>query len=102
MQHDLFVNPNRRARGVYPLVVVLQADVVEAETRIVAPLTTTQVVPKPPTRILPLVSHGGHDYVVILRLVGVLRTRELGQPIGSIASCRDDISRALDLLFFGI
>jgi hypothetical protein len=48
------------------------------------------------------VSHGGHDYVVIMRLVGVLRTRELGQPIGSIASCRDDISRALDLLFFGI
>lgn len=29
MQHDLFVNPSRRARAVYPLVVVLQADVVE-------------------------------------------------------------------------
>ncbi len=35
------VNPNRRARSVYPLVVVLQADIVEADTRIVAPLTTT-------------------------------------------------------------
>jgi hypothetical protein len=59
MQHDLFVNPGRRTRGVYPLVVVLQADVVEADTRIVAPLTTTNIVPNPPTRVLPLVSHGG-------------------------------------------
>jgi hypothetical protein len=40
MQHDLFAYPNRRARLIYPLVVVLHADVVEAETRIVAPLTT--------------------------------------------------------------
>jgi len=102
MQHDLFVNPGRRTRAVYPLVVVLQADVVEADTRIVAPLTTTIIVPNPPTRVLPLVSHDGRDYVVMMRLVGVLPARQLRQPVGSIARYRDDITRALDWLFFGI
>ncbi len=102
MQHDLFVNPDRRTRAVYPLIVLLQADVVESDTRIVAPLTTTTIVPAPPTRILPLVSHDGHDYVVMMRLLGVLPARRLGQPVGSIARYRDDIARALDWLFFGI
>jgi len=102
MQHELYVNPNRRARAIYPLVVMLQADVVESETKIVAPLTTTATVPRPPARALPLVTHDGRDYVVIMRLIGVLASRQLGQPVGSIAGYRDDITRALDFLFFGI
>ena len=102
MQHDLFANPNRRARAIYPLLVVLQADVVESDTRIVAPLTTTAIVPNPPTRVLPLVTHDHRDYVVIMRLMSVLPVRQLGQPVGSIARYRDDIARALDFLFFGI
>jgi mRNA-degrading endonuclease toxin of MazEF toxin-antitoxin module len=102
MQHEVFRNPDRRARSAYPLVVVLQADIVEADTRIVAPLTTTEIVPNPPTRALPLVSHDGRDYVVIMHSVGVLRSRQLGQPLGTITQYRDDISHALDWLLFGI
>jgi toxin CcdB len=102
MQHDLFVNPSRRARAVYPLVVVLQADIVEGDSRIVAPLTTTAIVAHPPGRALPVVSHDGRDYLVMMRLVGFLPARHLREPIGSIARYRDDISRALDWLFFGI
>ena len=114
MQHDLFVNPNRRARSIYPLLVVLQADVAEGgpgwadariaegDGRIVAPLTTTAIVPAPPRRVLPLVSHAGQDYVVMIRLLGFLSVRHLRGPVGSIAQYRDDITRALDWLFFGI
>jgi toxin CcdB len=102
MQHDLFVNLNRRARAIYPFLVVLQADVVEGDGHIVAPLTTTAIVPAPPKRILPLVSHEGHDYVVIMPLLGFFPRRALGEPVGSIAHYRDDITRALDYLFFGI
>jgi hypothetical protein len=87
MQHDLLVNPDRRARAIYPLVVALQADGVDSDTKIVA---------------LPLVTHGDRDHVVMTRLIGVLARRLLGQPVGSIAPYRDDISRALDWLFFGI
>jgi len=38
----------------------------------------------------------------MMRLVGFLPARHLREPIGSIARYRDDISRALDWLFFGI
>ena len=102
MQHDLFVNPSRQARTVYPLVVGLQADIVEGDTRIVAPLTTTAMVPNPPARLLPLVSHDGRDYVVMMRLMATLPGRLLGQSVGSIAQYRVEITRALDWLFFGI
>jgi hypothetical protein len=102
MQHDLFVIPNRAARAIYPLVVVLQAGVVEGDTRIVAPLTTTAIVPNPPVQVLPLVTHDERDYVVIMRLISILPVRQLGQSVGSIASHGDDISRALDFLFSGI
>jgi len=102
MQHDLFVNPHRRARSIYPLLVVLQADVVEGDGHIVAPLTTTSIVPAPPRRALPVISHDGQTYVVLMRLLGFLSVRHLGEPVGSIAQYRADISRALDWLFFGI
>jgi hypothetical protein len=102
MQHDLFVNPRRRARAIYPFVVVLQTDVVEREGRIVAPLTTTSIVPTPPRRVLPLVSHDGEDYVVMMRLLGYKSARHLGQPVGSISRYRNDLTRALDWLFFRI
>jgi toxin CcdB len=102
MQHDLFVNPNRRARSIYPLLVVLQADAVEGDGHIVAPLTTTTIVPAPPRRVLPVVSHDGQTYVVLMRLLVFLSVRHLGGPVGSIAQYRDDITRALDWLFFGI
>jgi hypothetical protein len=48
------------------------------------------------------VSYDGRDYVVMMRLMGVLPARQLRQPVGSIARYRDDITRALDWLFFGI
>jgi toxin CcdB len=102
MQHELFVNPNRHAKSIYPLVVTLQADVVEADTRIVAPLTTTAIVPNPPARALPLIEHDGRDYVVLMRLMGVLPARQLRHSVGTIAHYRADITRALDWLFFGI
>ena len=102
MQHDLFVNPSRRGRAIYPFVVVLQADVVDADTRIVAPLAATVIMAAPPSRALPLVSHEGQEYVVMMRLMGVLPARHIRQSVGSVARYRDDITRALDWLFFGI
>ncbi len=102
MQHDLFINPSRRGRSIYPLLVDLQADVVGGDGRIVAPLTTTAIVPNSPARALPRVSLDGRDYVVMMRLLAYLPARHLGASVGSIADRRDDLTRALDWLFFGI
>src|ERR1700753_2990 len=99
MQHELFVHPNKRVRMAYPLLVVLQADVAEGDERIVAPLTYASG--QTPSRMRPLVSHGGEDFMVVMRLLGVVPARFLRHPVGSIAAYRDDLSRALDWLFFG-
>jgi hypothetical protein len=101
MQHDLFVNPNRRERLGFPLLVQLQANVVEGGYRIVAPLTAiTEGVPI--NRLLPVVEHDGQRYAVLFNLITNLSRRLLRHPVGSIAQYRDDLARALDWLFLGI
>ena len=100
MQHKLFVNPNRSARAIYPLIVVLQADVAEGEDRVVAPLTN--VITGQPSRMHPLIHHEGADFAVVMRLLAMIPGYLLRHPVGSIAQYRDDLTRALDWLFFGI
>jgi hypothetical protein len=101
MQHDLFANPNRRIISAYPLVVALQANVVEGQTQVVAPLISlSTAVPK--SRLLPIVDHDGAGYAVAFGLITHLSSRLLRHPVGSIARYRDDLTRALDWLFFGI
>jgi toxin CcdB len=101
MQDDLFLNPNRRERMGFPLIVTLQADVTEGALRVVAPLTA--VTSRTPTsRLVPIVEHDGKPYAVVFNLMTNLSTRLLRHPVGSIARYRDDLTRALDWLFFGI
>jgi hypothetical protein len=101
MQHDLFANPNRRERSGFPLIVVLQADVAEGTYRLVAPLTgTTALAPK--SRLMPVVEHCGSSYLVVLNLMTTIPLRLLRHPVGSIAQYRDDLTRALDWLFWGV
>jgi toxin CcdB len=101
MQHDLFANPNRRERPGFPLIVALQADVADGQYRVVAPLTIATL-RAPQSRLVPIVVHGDQKYVVIFNLMTNLPARLLRHPVGSIAQYRDDLTRALDWLFFGI
>nr|WP_294522664.1 CcdB family protein [uncultured Rhodopila sp.] len=101
MQLDLFANPNRGIRPAYPLIVLLQAPVVDGKTRVVAPLIPATV-GVPVSRSLPLVEHHGQRYAVAVELVTNLPARLLRHPVGSIAQYRDDLIRAMDWLFCGI
>lgn len=101
MQHDLFANPNRRERAGFPFIGDLQADAVESNYRIVAPLTAVTA-GVPVSRLLPIVEHDGHRYVVLFTLMANLSARFLRHPVGSIAHVWDDLTRALAWLFFGI
>src|SRR3954451_7797728 len=101
MQHDLFDNPSRRLRSLYPLIVALQANVVGGESEMIAPLKpVTHSTPN--SRLLPIVEHGGCRYAAIFSLMTTLPVRLLRHPVGSIAQYRDDLTRALDWLFLGI
>jgi hypothetical protein len=101
MQHDLFTNPAKSARASYPFLVVLQAVLADTENRIVAPLIPLgSGVPR--SRLLPVAMHEGQSYAVMMELIAHIPRRLLRYPIGSIAQYRDDLTRALDWLFFGI
>jgi hypothetical protein len=103
MQHDLFTNPNARSRRAFPLVVVLQADIADGDRRLVAPLAPhTGPLASAASRALPLIDHDNRRYAVAMPLISTLPRNQLRHSVGSLASYHDDISRALDCLFFGI
>ena len=103
MQHNLYANPNPRSRRAYPFVVVLQADAADGERRLVAPLALLAgPLARTQNRALPVIDHDDRRYAVALPLISTLPRHQLRDAIGSAAAYRDDISRALDWLFFGI
>jgi hypothetical protein len=53
-------------------------------------------------RLLPVVRHGGNDFYLTLEAMTSLPSGVLRNPIGSIASHRYEITRALDWLFTGV
>ncbi|MBV8612446.1 MAG: CcdB family protein [Acetobacteraceae bacterium] len=102
MQHDLFVNPNRRMRTVYPFLVDLQADLVGGTHRVIAPLAPRAAVARGGSQLLPIVAHGGQDYLLMLTLLGALPAQLLRNAVGTVRHARFEITRGLDWLLSGI
>jgi toxin CcdB len=103
MQHELFINPNARSRRAFPLVVVLHADIAVGKTRLVAPLAPhTGPLAGGTSRALPLINHDGRRYAAAFPLISALPRNQLRDALGSLAPYRDDLTRALDWLCFGI
>lgn len=96
-QYEVF----RIARDV--LVVVVQSDLLDAmSTRAVVPLLPLGATGKAIRGLNPEI-HIGEDVLFLApQLVATLRIAELGPPVGSIAHCRDEITRAMDILLSGI
>jgi toxin CcdB len=99
-QFDVYRNPRR---GAYPLLVDLQAEVVaRLATRAVAPLISTKrYAARPITRLNPIVSVAGADYVVMVQELAAIPRTALGPLVASLAVRRADLLAALDLLFTG-
>ncbi|MBN9561260.1 MAG: CcdB family protein [Alphaproteobacteria bacterium] len=103
MQHDVFANPAPRSRASYPFLAVLQADLsAERDGRIVAPMAPVGALTGSAGRLLPVVEHAGQKYYLILELMTSLPRHVLRNPLGSVATFRDEITRALDWLFTGV
>jgi CcdB protein len=79
----------------------LQANVVDGAFRIVAPLTPITG-DTPCNRLVAIIEHDGQKFAVLFNLITNLSSCLLRHPVGSIAQYRDDLSRALDWLFFRI
>ena len=102
-QFTVYRNKNPRSKSTYPLLVDVQADLLESlQTRVVVPLTRTAALTKNPlTHLTPAVAFDGENYMLMTpQLAGIART-ELGAAVGSLASERQTIIAAMDFLLSG-
>jgi len=101
-QFDVVTNPFPRSRERQPFLVALQSDL------LVRSLDTVVVAPLEPAasgtfadRLNPRVEVEGQPFVLVTQELVTVRKSVLGNPRGSIASERDAVIGALDLLFTG-
>jgi toxin CcdB len=102
-QFDVFVNPVAATRSAYPFVVALQSNIAQdSRDHIVAPLVPLGLMPKVISRLTPIVVWAGAEYMVLVPALTGVRSRDLVERRGSIASERTVVLGALDYLFFDI
>jgi toxin CcdB len=101
-QFDIFANPFPRSRDRQPYLIALQSDLLTRtlDTVVVAPLEPANT-DTFADRLNPQVNIGSEHFVLIAQEVVTVRKAALGQARGSLASERDKIIAALDVLFTG-
>jgi toxin CcdB len=101
-QFDVVANPFSRSRERQPFLVALQSDLLTRtlDTLVVAPLEPASSGTFA-DRLNPQVEVDGSLFVLITQEIVTVRKSVLGETHASIASERDRIIGALDLLFIG-
>ncbi|MBM0105708.1 CcdB family protein [Steroidobacter sp. S1-65] len=102
-QFRVYKNKNPRSRATYPLLLDVQAELLDGlQTRVVIPLTkATTLLKRPITRLTPPMEVNGERYLLMTpQLAGISRS-ELGVEVGDLAEQRTVIVSALDLLITG-
>ena len=99
-QFDVHTDPDGK---LYPLLLDVQADLLSRlDTRVVVPLAVKRRYPvKPIRRLNPILAFRGVEYVAVFQELAAISIRELGDVQGSLASHRNEIIAALDLLLTG-
>jgi toxin CcdB len=102
-QFDVFENPFAAARRAYPFVVAMQSDfTVNGAEQLVAPIASLDFRPSAARRVMPVVELQGHDHVVVVPKLAVMRSQDLIEKVSSVASARTELLAAIDYLFFGV
>jgi toxin CcdB len=102
-QFDVFTNPVTSARRAYPLVINLQSDLISSGTEtVVAPMALRRNLSSAAGRLTPAVAIDDQEYIVLTSSITSLPARELERRIANLASHRQSLMAAVDLLFFGI
>ncbi len=95
-QFDVYRRPNGT------LIVDVQHGLLEdLKTRVVVPLIPRTNTSPDSRSLNPSVSFDGKDYLIGTQFLATATLAELGTNLGDITHLRDDIIRALDLLFTG-
>ena len=85
------------------LVIVLQDDLHEGlASRIVAPLILSAKIGAQPRGLCPVIHFNNQDHVLLIQSLSAVPLGELRETLGHAHHLRDDMSRAVDLLFMGL
>lgn len=102
-QFDVFPNPVPASRRSYPLLVCMQSDLfADGADSVVAPLAPARNTPGASTRISPPVSIDDTGYVVLVSELVTVPARMLPRRVANLASHREALLGAIDLLFYGV
>lgn len=80
----------------------VQADLLdELGTRMVVPLLSQEVAPKPAKRLNPVFVVDDHSFVMMTQFMAAVPVRNLKKIVTSLSIYQDEITQALDLLLTG-
>ncbi len=100
-QFDVCVNPNKATQDYAPYLLILQSDMIETRsTCIVAPLVRMETF-IPAEKLNPVLTVQGEELIVSTAELAGIDRRAIGDVISHAGHQRDDIIKALDLLFLG-
>jgi toxin CcdB len=102
-QFDVHRNADAETRELFPYLLDLQHDLLSVlETRVVAPLATASVMGRPLSRLNPSWEIEGATVVLSTQELSGVPRGLLGDVVTSLASDRERVLAALDLLFTGV
>ncbi len=104
MPYDVYKNRNAASNERFPFLLDVQQELLEdLETRVVVPLGTGEhFAGKILTRLMPVVSFKGKEFVAVTPQLAGIAKSELGQRTGNLASARQEILSALGFLLTGV
>lgn len=73
----------------------------DLNTRFVVPLLLESAAPKPASRLNPVLEFRNERLVMVTQFAAAISVRELGEHVGSLLICQDEIGNALDMLITG-
>jgi toxin CcdB len=102
-QFDVYANPNPDSASIYPYFLDIQSTLLtELPTTVVIPLAVPEMVERLPIlRLNPKVKVAGESLFVMTQELASINRRPLKNAVANLASERDALLAALDLLFTG-
>lgn len=103
-QFDVYQNPSRNTRGVFPYIVDIQSPIIaDISTRIVVPLVRQKYFKGGGMiGLTPEMEYAGETLLLLIPQISSIPSSTLKNPIGSLLHCRDEIIAALDFAVTGI
>ena len=99
---DVYRNPNRKSRDRVPLLLDVQASLLEdLATRLVVPLVAAADFGPTIEKLNPLVRFGSRNYVMATTEMASISRKSLGEKAGSLEGQAVEILAAVDFLVSG-